>query len=68
MDHCLLNYYSEFGNLSPELNSSLQVGFLGTFIGALYGGVNKSKIAYLNFIENNQATTFRNHFDAKVME
>lgn len=55
----------EFGNLSPELNSSLQVGFLGLFIGAMFGGITQSRIAYLNFMENNQATAFKNHLEAK---
>lgn len=58
--------FSEFGKLSPELNSVLQMGFFATFIGALYGGINHSKVAYLNFIDNNQATSFKNHFEAKV--
>lgn len=55
----------EFGNMSPELHSSLQVGFLGMFMGGLYGGFTRSRIAYLNFLENNQATAFKHHFDAK---
>lgn len=60
------NIYSEFGKLSPELNSVLQVGFFASFFGALYGGINQSKVAYLNFIDNNQATAFKTHFEAKV--
>lgn len=39
---------------------------MSAFIGALYGGVLSSRIAYMDFISNNQATTFRDHFEAKV--
>ncbi|XP_069703295.1 RPII140-upstream gene protein isoform X2 [Periplaneta americana] len=55
----------EFGNISPELNSACQAAFLGTFIGACYGGVLNSKIAYTDFMERNEATIFKNHLDAK---
>lgn len=32
----------------------------------MYGGITQSRIAYLNFMENNQATAFKNHLEAKV--
>ncbi|XP_067003810.2 RPII140-upstream gene protein [Anabrus simplex] len=55
----------EFGNMSPELHSSFQATFLGLFIGACYGGFVRSRIAYLDFMERNEATTFKSHLDAK---
>ncbi|XP_064551060.1 RPII140-upstream gene protein [Drosophila montana] len=55
----------EFGSISSELNSIYQVGFLGFLVGAIYGGVTQSRVSYINFMENNQATAFKSHFDAK---
>ncbi|KAH8383789.1 hypothetical protein KR009_010543 [Drosophila setifemur] len=55
----------EFGSISSELNSIYQGGFLGFLIGAIYGGVTQSRTGYMNFMENNQATAFKSHFDAK---
>ncbi|KAH8284162.1 hypothetical protein KR054_011629 [Drosophila jambulina] len=55
----------EFGSISSELNSIYQAGFLGFLIGAIYGGVTQSRAGYMNFMENNQATAFKSHFDAK---
>ncbi|KAH8278533.1 hypothetical protein KR018_004538 [Drosophila ironensis] len=55
----------EFGSISSELNSVYQAGFLGFLIGAIYGGVTQSRVGYMNFMENNQATAFKSHFDAK---
>ncbi|XP_017021571.1 RPII140-upstream gene protein [Drosophila kikkawai] len=55
----------EFGSISSELNSIYQAGFLGFLIGAIYGGVTQSRTGYMNFMENNQATAFKSHFDAK---
>jgi hypothetical protein len=58
--------FSEFGNISPELNAVLQAGFMGMFIGACYGGFVNSKVAYTDFMERNEATVFKSHFEAKV--
>ncbi|XP_030371348.1 RPII140-upstream gene protein [Scaptodrosophila lebanonensis] len=55
----------EFGSISSELNSIYQAGFLGFLVGALYGGVTQSRVSYMNFMENNQATAFKSHLDAK---
>ena len=35
-------------------------------MGAIYGGIIQSRVAYVNFMENNQATAFKSHLDAKV--
>jgi len=59
-------YYSEFGNVSPELNAACQAGFMGMFVGACYGGIINSKIAYTDFMERNEATVFKSHLEAKV--
>nr|CAD7586282.1 unnamed protein product [Timema genevievae] len=55
----------EFGVSSPELHSVFQSGFLGTTLGVLMGGFYRTKNTYLNFIERNQATVFRDHLEAK---
>lgn len=61
----LMYSMDEFGNISPELNAALQAGFMGMFIGACYGGIVNSKVAYTDFMERNEATVFKSHFDAK---
>lgn len=58
---------SEFGSISKELSSIYQTSFFGFFFGALYGGMTKSRIAYIDFMENNQATAFKSHYEAKVL-
>ncbi|XP_055375077.1 RPII140-upstream gene protein [Condylostylus longicornis] len=55
----------EHGAISNELNSIHQAGFLGFLIGAIYGGVINSRKAYIDFMENNEATAFKSHLDAK---
>ncbi|XP_036324607.1 RPII140-upstream gene protein [Rhagoletis pomonella] len=55
----------EFGSISSELNSVYQSGFVGFLFGAVYGGVINSRTAYMDFMENNQATAFKSHLDAK---
>lgn len=57
--------YSDDGRISPELNSINQAGFFGMIIGGLWGGYLQSRITYLNYMENNQASVFENHLDAK---
>lgn len=52
--------------MSSELNSIYQAGFMGFMGGAVYGGFVRSRLAYLEFMENNQATAFKSHFEAKV--
>lgn len=36
-------------------------------MGAIYGGIIQSRQAYMNFMENNEATAFKSHLDAKVI-
>lgn len=55
----------EFDNISPELHSIYNAGFLGLFTGMCYGGFLGSKKAYMDFMERNQATAFQSHLDAK---
>lgn len=57
---------SDTGAISSELNSIYQAAFMGFLGGACYGGFHKSRKAYLDFMDNNQATAFKSHFDAKV--
>ncbi|KAJ8964855.1 hypothetical protein NQ314_004573 [Rhamnusium bicolor] len=56
----------EFGNISHEANSVLQVAAMSTFIGSIYGGVINSRVAYMEFMRNNEATAFKSHLEAKV--
>ncbi|XP_053669758.1 RPII140-upstream gene protein [Anopheles nili] len=55
----------EFGRISSEVNSIYQAGFLGFLFGACYGGFVNSRVAYMNFMERNQATAFQSSFEAK---
>lgn len=59
-------YFSEFGQITPEVNSILQVGMMSVFFGGLYGGFINSKHAYEDFMINNTATSFKSHLEAKV--
>jgi hypothetical protein len=58
-------FFSEFGNLSKELVTITHVGAMSLFVGGVYGGIQNSKGAYMNFIQNNQATAFHDHIEAK---
>lgn len=58
--------YSEFGTISPEMNFVYQSAFMSFLAGAVYGGFIQSRAAYMEFMENNQATAFKSHLDAKV--
>ncbi|XP_063890210.1 RPII140-upstream gene protein [Helicoverpa armigera] len=55
----------EHEEISAELNTVLQSSLCGAFIGACLGGFSTSRVAYLNFIENNQATIFKSTAEAK---
>lgn len=57
---------SEFGSISPELNSIYQAGIVGLLVGVVYGGFIQSRYTYMNFMENNQASAFKSHIEAKV--
>ncbi|KAL5285939.1 TIMMDC1 family protein [Megaselia abdita] len=55
----------EFGTISAELNSVYQAGLFGALVGCIYGGIIQSREAYVDFLEKNQATAFKDHLDAK---
>lgn len=38
---------------------------MGFIIGGFYGGIIRGKTAFVKFIDNNEATMFLNHMDAK---
>lgn len=63
----LLDHISDTGTISPELNSIYQAAFVSFLGGAVYGGFLKSRQAYVDFMENNQASAFKSHFEAKVL-
>lgn len=69
MCYVLSNYcifiHSDTGTISSELNSIYQASFVSFLGGAVYGGFLKSRQAYVDFMENNQATAFKSHFEAK---
>lgn len=58
--------FSEFGYASKELNAVFQATCFACIAGLLYGGVNRSRLALIDFMERNQASIFENHIDAKV--
>lgn len=41
---------------------------MGFLVGACYGGFINSRVAYVNFMERNQATAFKSSFEAKVVK
>lgn len=56
---------NEHEEISEEMNTVLQSSLCGAFIGACMGGFVSSRVAYINFIENNQATIFKSTAEAK---
>ncbi|XP_026729395.1 RPII140-upstream gene protein [Trichoplusia ni] len=56
---------SEYEEISVELNTVLQSALSGAFVGGCLGGFVSSRVAYLDFIENNQATIFKSTANAK---
>ncbi|XP_023288637.1 RPII140-upstream gene protein [Orussus abietinus] len=56
---------NEFGDLSPELANIVQGTSCATLLGGCIGAFVYSRTAFINFIENNQATQFQSHIDAK---
>ncbi|XP_043461453.1 RPII140-upstream gene protein [Leptopilina heterotoma] len=58
-------YKDEYGNLSPELQYCVHLTSMGLVIGGFYGGLINGRTAFFKFIDNNQATMFQNHLDAK---
>ncbi|RZC42743.1 RPII140-upstream gene protein [Asbolus verrucosus] len=55
----------EFGTPSKECITIMHVGAMSLFVGAMYGGIIHSRVAYMNFIKNNQATVYHDHLEAK---
>lgn len=55
----------DFGEPSAELHSVVQATTYAGFIGACIGGFVRSRTAYMNFIETNEATIFKSIKDAK---
>lgn len=57
---------SETGAFSPEIDHTLVAATAGGLAGFFLGGIPASKMAYSDFIDNNKASTFKSHFEAKV--
>nr|XP_023019952.1 RPII140-upstream gene protein [Leptinotarsa decemlineata] len=57
----------EFGNISYEANSILQVMAGSIFVGAAYGGLVGSRGAYQEFMQSQNALKFESHLEAKKM-
>ncbi|CAB0042760.1 unnamed protein product [Trichogramma brassicae] len=49
----------------PDLVNVVQTAVFSYIVGGLYGGVMRSRETFIKFIENNEATQFRSHLDAK---
>ncbi|KAK4875098.1 hypothetical protein RN001_011520 [Aquatica leii] len=62
---CQLFRKDDFGRISSELHSIIQISCFSTVFGIFYGGIVYSREAYIDFMKNNQATAFTSHFDAK---
>ncbi|KAG8265866.1 Complex I assembly factor timmdc1, mitochondrial [Homalodisca vitripennis] len=63
---CAVFQRDEFGNHSKEMTATIQSTCMACFLGLLYGGINSSRAAFIDFMERNQDTIFENHIDAKV--
>ncbi|XP_011306121.1 RPII140-upstream gene protein [Fopius arisanus] len=57
----------QYGELSPELVTAVHMSATSTLMGILYGAVIQGREAWYAFIENNQATQFANHLEAKKL-
>ncbi|KAB0794775.1 hypothetical protein PPYR_11614 [Photinus pyralis] len=55
----------DFGRITPELQSIINVGCASCFLGMLYGGITNTRETYIDFVKNNQATSFKSHLEAK---
>ncbi|XP_046674943.1 RPII140-upstream gene protein [Homalodisca vitripennis] len=62
---CAVFQRDEFGNHSKEMTATIQSTCMACFLGLLYGGINSSRAAFIDFMERNQDTIFENHIDAK---
>ncbi|XP_057342156.1 RPII140-upstream gene protein [Microplitis mediator] len=58
---------SKYGELSPELVTLMSMTTGSAMLGAMYGASVNARIAFLRFIETNDATKFANHLEAKRM-
>lgn len=59
-------FFSEFGEITPQLNTMIQTTLFTGFFGCFYGGFINAREEYFKFIERNEATKFTDHFEAKV--
>ncbi|XP_063988311.1 RPII140-upstream gene protein [Diachasmimorpha longicaudata] len=55
----------EYGELSKEMATAVHMSAAATLIGGICGAISQGRDAFQHFVENNQATQFRNQFDAK---
>jgi len=55
----------EYGRTSKELTLITQSTIASSFLGGVFGAVLQSRETYISFMENNQATKFANHLEAK---
>ncbi|KAF7993216.1 hypothetical protein HCN44_006276 [Aphidius gifuensis] len=57
--------FNEYGELRPELATATQMSTLCILGGMMFGGFLHARVAWIDFMENNHATMFANHIDAK---
>lgn len=56
---------NEYGDLRPELATATQMSTLCILGGMMFGGYLNARVAWINFMENNHATMFASHLEAK---
>jgi len=56
---------SMYGDITPELERCKDTIMVTLVIGAIMGGVGRSRVAYMNFFRSNQHTAFETPMKAK---
>ncbi|XP_015116154.1 RPII140-upstream gene protein [Diachasma alloeum] len=57
----------EYGELSQEMAAAVHMSGASVLLGAVYGAILHGREAWFAFMENNQATQFHHHMEAKKM-
>ncbi|KAG8039740.1 hypothetical protein G9C98_000469 [Cotesia typhae] len=62
---CRVFLPGKYGELSAEFTTLVHMSSASILMGAGFGAMNQARTAFHNFIENNHATKFPNHLEAK---
>lgn len=57
--------FSEFGEPSPQVVNVGHIMMMSMAVGGIIGGFFRSRIAFLDFVDRNDATSFGSHLEAK---